>query len=62
LSEQHDLFSVISDDSLVIGNASISLMNGSSSQAGDKSETPNVKKRHRRIKSSGLKNNDNDGT
>lgn len=28
---------------------------------GEKSETPNVKKRHRRIKSSGLKNNDNDG-
>ncbi|XP_059489872.1 centaurin-gamma-1A isoform X2 [Neocloeon triangulifer] len=51
-----------SDDSLVIGNTSISIMNGSSAaHAVDmKSETPNVKKRHRRIKSSGLKNNDND--
>ncbi|CAB3366326.1 Hypothetical predicted protein [Cloeon dipterum] len=48
-----------SDDSLVIGNTSLNFINGTSS-ADLKSETPNVKKRHRRIKSSGLKNNEND--
>uniref|UniRef100_T1IUZ3 Gtpase-activating protein centaurin gamma n=1 Tax=Strigamia maritima TaxID=126957 RepID=T1IUZ3_STRMM len=53
------------DDSVVIPNSSITpgLMNGSeigsSNTIGGKNETPNVKKRHRRMKSSGLKNVDN---
>lgn len=38
------------------------LINGSSGVIGDgKVETPNVKKRHRRIKSSGVKNQECEG-
>lgn len=44
-----------SDEGMVLSNSN-SFLNGDS-----KMETPNVKKRHRRMKSSGLKNSEYDG-
>lgn len=55
-----DLIFAYSEEALVIGNSG--LVNGGGPSALDaKAETPHVKKRHRRIKSSGLRNNDCDG-
>lgn len=50
---------VFSDDSVMImSNNSLSFANGFNDS---KSETPHVKKRHRRLKSTSVKNQDNDG-
>lgn len=51
-------YSQISGDECVTLSNSSSFINGESL----KMETPNVKKRHRRMKSSGVKNADYDGT
>lgn len=52
-------FSVYSEDSVMImSNNSLTFTNGYSES---KAETPHVKKRHRRLKSANVKNQDNDG-
>jgi Arf-GAP/GTPase/ANK repeat/PH domain-containing protein 1/3 len=53
------LFSFSNEDAMIISNNTISssLLNGTDG----KIETPNVKKRHRRMKSSGMKNTECDG-
>jgi Arf-GAP/GTPase/ANK repeat/PH domain-containing protein 1/3 len=53
------LFSSSNEDAMIISNNTISssLLNGTDG----KIETPNVKKRHRRMKSSGMKNTECDG-
>jgi hypothetical protein len=52
-------FSFSNEDAMIISNNTISssLLNGTDG----KIETPNVKKRHRRMKSSGIKNTECDG-